>query len=495
MRLIDLITATTATLANGAEAAGTAEIQALTADSRTVEPGTLFAALPGTRANGTAFIEDAVQRGATAVLAPTGTERHGDAAQTTLVTANRPRQALSLMAARFHPGQPAFIGAVTGTNGKTSVAAFCRQIWAHVGCRAASLGTMGLVPEIAPSPGALTTPDPVALHRCLSELAAQDVQHLAIEASSHGLDQERLDGLALKAAVFTNLTQDHLDYHPNMEAYFRAKARLFAELLPSDGTAILNADTPQTGALLEICRQRGLRTWLYGRDDSADLRLEGRHTDPGGQDIRLSLFDQEVRLRLPLVGRFQVMNALAALGVAAASSVPMREAVEALAHLEGAPGRMQKVAETATGAAIFVDYAHTPDALATVLEALRPHAKERLIVVFGAGGDRDRGKRPLMGRVAAERADRVIVTDDNPRGEDPAAIRRAILDAVPNGEEIGDRAAAIQNAIADLSAGDVALIAGKGHETGQIIGDTTLPFEDTTVAREAVTGQQAGESK
>jgi UDP-N-acetylmuramoyl-L-alanyl-D-glutamate--2,6-diaminopimelate ligase len=493
LRLTDLIEGTTARAAAPVPDGGP-EIRALTEDSRKVEAGALFAALPGTRADGRDFIAEAVARGAAAILAPEGTRLPAGADGPVLVTSARPRHAFSLAAARFHGAQPAFLAAVTGTNGKTSVAAFCRQIWHHAGLRAASLGTLGLVPaDLAEGPGSLTTPDPVALHRCLAELAAKGVDHVAVEASSHGLAQERVDGLNLHAAAFTNLSQDHLDYHGDMESYFRAKARLFAEVLPADGTAVLNADAPQAGALGEICRHRGLRVWDYGcANPDAALRLEGRSADPTGQDLRLNVFGHETRLRLPLVGRFQVMNALAALGLAMASGVDRDTALAALPRLEGAPGRMQRVAETAQGAAVFVDYAHTPDALETVLDALRPHARNRLVVVFGAGGDRDRGKRPMMGRIAKERAERVIVTDDNPRGEDPAAIRREILAAAPDAEEIGDRAAAIRAAIGGLAPGDVVLIAGKGHETGQIVGETILPFDDTATARAAVAEQEAG---
>lgn len=491
MRLIDLIDGTSARM-TGPMVDGDQPVAALTEDSRAVTPGALFAALPGTRTHGRAFIGDAIRRGAVAVLAKDGSALPADAESAVLVTSPRPRQAFAQMAARLHPRQPHVLAGVTGTNGKTSVASFTRQIWAAAGRQAASLGTLGLVPPAVAGPGSLTTPDPVSLHQCLDALAESGVDHLAIELSSHGLAQERVDGLALTAAAFTNLSQDHLDYHGDMETYFRAKARLFAELLPTGSTAVVNADTPQSGALAEICRQRGHTLWTYGGDADASLRLDSRTADPTGQDLTLTVFGHTSQVRLPLVGQFQAMNALAALGLAAAGGTPVSTALAALAHLEGAPGRLQRVADTASGAAVFVDYAHTPDALATVLDALRPHARGRLIAVFGAGGDRDRGKRPEMGRIAAERADRVIVTDDNPRSEDAASIRRAILDGTSGAEEIGDRAAAIRAAVRDLAAGDVVLIAGKGHETGQIIGETTLPFDDTETARAAVAEQEAG---
>ena len=492
MRLIDLIRGTEAQLA-GPVFAGDAEIRELTSDSREVRPGALFAALPGTRTHGRDYIGEAVERGALAVLARDNTALPASAENVVLITSERPRRTFSLMAARYYASQPGFIAAITGTNGKTSVAAFCRQLWRAAGEPAASLGTLGLDPAAAATtPGALTTPDPLALHRCLAEMTANGIDRLAIEASSHGLEQERVDGLAINAAAFTNLSQDHLDYHGDMDAYFRAKARLFAELLPADGIAVINADTPQSGAIREICRHRGIRVWSYGRDETADLRLEGRSTDPKGQDLRLTLFERDYHVRLPLVGRFQVMNALAALGLVAASGVPVEQLVPALATLEGAAGRLQHVAETRAGGVVFVDYAHTPDALESVLDALRPHARRRLIAVFGAGGDRDAAKRPMMGRIAASRADRVIVTDDNPRGENPAEIRQAILAAASGAEEIGDRAAAIRAAVSGLADGDVVLIAGKGHETGQIVGETILPFDDTTTAQTAVAEQEAG---
>jgi UDP-N-acetylmuramoyl-L-alanyl-D-glutamate--2,6-diaminopimelate ligase len=491
LRLIDLIDGTSAEM-TGPIVDGEALIHGVTEDSRAVTPGALFAALPGTRQHGRAFIGDALARGATAVLAKDGTALPAHTESAVLVTSPKPRQAFSQIAARFHPGQPRFIAGITGTNGKTSVASFCRQIWAATtGGHAASLGTLGLQPELVTSPGSLTTPDPVALHRCLADLTDAGVERLAMEISSHGLDQERVDGLALSAAAFTNLSQDHLDYHGDMEHYFRAKARLFADVLPADGTAVINADAPQAGALIEICRRRGQTVWTYGRAEDATLRLDGRSSDPHGQDLRLTLFGREVQVRLPLVGRFQVLNALAALGLTMADGLDLDTAVPAIEGLEGAPGRMQRVADTNRGATVFVDYAHTPGALETVLDALRPHANNRLIVVFGAGGERDTTKRPKMGEVAAARADRVIVTDDNPRGEDPVGIREAIMKGAPAAENIGDRADAIRAAITGLNAGDVVLIAGKGHETGQIVGETILPFDDTRTARAAVAEQEA----
>ncbi len=493
LRLTDLMAGTTARMTSEMAAAANLEIRGLTADSRRVRPGDLFAALPGARADGRAFIADAAARGAVAVLAPTGSELPAEARHLALITDDNPRRALSLFAANFHPGQPRFIAAVTGTNGKTSVAAFCRAIWARAGHKAASLGTLGLIPaEAGESPGALTTPDPVALHRCLAQLAEGGYDRLAIEASSHGLDQYRLDGLKVRAAAFTNLSQDHLDYHGTMTAYFRAKARLFEDLLLDDGTAVLNADAPESAELAAICQARGIRFWRFGTDPAAELRLLDRAPDPRGQQLELAVFGEERRLHLPLVGGFQAMNALAALGLVLAEGTGLDTALAGLESHEGVAGRLQRVGETPAGAQVFVDYAHTPDALQTVLKALRPHAAGRLMVIVGCGGDRDRGKRPLMGAIAARLADATIVTDDNPRGEDPAAIRAEILAAAPGAREIGDRGAAIRQAIAELGSGDLLLIAGKGHETGQIVGDTILPFDDAAVARAAIAAQAGG---
>ena len=466
--------------------AGAVSIRALTADSRAVTPGALFAALPGATTDGRHHIADAVARGAAAVLAPPDVTDPG----VPLITADSPRRALARMAARFAGGQPRHLAAVTGTNGKTSVASFTRQLWAALGARAASLGTLGLVPEdAAVSPGPLTTPDPVALHTTLAELARTGTTHAVLEASSHGLAQERLDGLALTGAAFTNLSQDHLDYHVTMAAYRAAKRRLFAELLPAGGTAVINAEDAEGRALAETCRGRGLTTWTYGAPEGLGgahhLLLRSRHADAAGQQLALRLLDTEVEVRLPLAGRFQALNALAAAGLVLASGAEPREVAAAMETLAGVPGRLEPVATTPAGGRLIVDYAHTPDALAHALDALRPHATGGLRVIVGCGGERDAAKRPLMGEAAAARADGVIVTDDNPRGEDPATIRRAVLTGAPAAREIGDRARAIRTAAAELGAGEVLLIAGKGHETGQTVGGTTHPFHDATVARQA----------
>ncbi len=470
------------------------EIRGLSSDSRQVGEGFLFAALPGTQADGRAFIPQAVARGAVAVLAPSGTSLEQipaapDGKPVRLVTDDNPRRRLALMAARFYRPQPAVIAAVTGTNGKTSVAVFTRQIWERLGLAAASLGTLGLTPKRDFGPASLTTPDPVVLQQCLAALAKEGIDHLVLEASSHGLEQFRLDGVAVSAAAFTNLSRDHLDYHGSMAAYRAAKERLFRDLLAADGAAVLNADAPEYDALRRICDHRGIAVTSYGRAES-DLRLLGQTPEADGQILDLAIFGTRHRLALPLAGDFQAANVLAALGLTLAGGADLAAALATLDKLSGVPGRMELVARTAAGGSVYVDYAHTPDALETVLRALRPHTRGRLTVVVGCGGDRDKGKRPMMGEIAQRLADRAIITDDNPRSEDPAAIRAEMLAAAPDAEEIGDRRQAIHRAVAAQGDGDVLVIAGKGHESGQIVGAEVLPFDDREVAREAA--QAAG---
>jgi len=460
------------------------EVTGLTADSRTVAPGNLFAALPGSLHDGRDHIPEAVARGAVVILAPDGTTLTTDAA-VELLTDDNPRRRLAQMAARFHGPQPRHVTAVTGTNGKTSVVEFARQIWAELGEPAASLGTLGVQAPGFDAGPSLTTPDPVSLHRTLAALGDAGIARVTMEASSHGLDQYRLDGVVLEAAAFTNLGRDHLDYHAGLDAYLAAKARLFAELLPAGATAVLNADMPEFAALRQVCTDRGQRILSYG-ERGADLRLADWHASSDGQDLTLALAEREVAVHLPLIGRFQAMNALAALGLTLAGGAPRDAALAALKTLHGVRGRLERVATHPSGAAVLVDYAHTPDALVTALGALRPHVERRLVVVFGAGGDRDPGKRPLMGRAAYEHADRAIVTNDNPRTEDAGAIRAEVLAGCPGASEIGDRGAAIRAAVAELCTGDLLLIAGKGHETGQIVGDAVLPFDDAEVARATV---------
>ena len=466
---------------------GDPDILGLTSDSRAVKPGYLFAALSGRSADGRRFLDDAVKRGAAAVLA----DRPVELPVPVVVDAN-PRRCLALMAALYYAPQPATVAAVTGTNGKTSVAAFLRQIWQSAGLKSASLGTTGIVGPGIERPGSLTTPDPVELHKELQELARMGVDHLALEASSHGLDQFRLDGVRLAAAGFTNLTRDHLDYHPDMAAYFAAKTRLFAELLPQDGTAVIAIDQAEGGELAELCRGRGIKTVTYGRAERAELRLVRAEPKDAGLGIAIALAGQRHELDLPLLGGFQAMNALCALGLALATGIKAEVGLGALRQLRGAPGRMELAAAHSSGAKVIVDYAHSPDALETALKALRPHGRGRLVLVFGCGGDRDKGKRPLMGAIAQRLADLVFVTDDNPRSENPAEIRRAILAACPKAREIGDRREAIRAAASLLRKGDLLLIAGKGHETGQIVGSNTLPFEDKAEARAAIASLAGG---
>jgi len=460
------------------------EIAGLASDSRAVRPGYLFAALAGGRADGAAFVGEAVARGAAAILVADAAPL-ADLAVPVIADPN-PRQRLARIAARFYAPQPDTIAAVTGTNGKTSVADFTRQIWRRHGRRAASLGTIGIVGPDFATPASLTTPDPIVLHRELQALARAGIDHVALEASSHGLDQFRLDGLTLAAAAFTNLTRDHLDYHRDMAGYFAAKRRLFAELLPPGGTAVLNLDGAEGVALAALCRGRGRRVIGFGSADGADLRLIASRPDGTGQIVTLEAFGTRRTVALPLLGAFQGSNALAALGLAVATGTPLEPALDALAQLEGVPGRMERVATHPNGAPAIVDYAHTPDALETVLRALRPHCAGRLVVVFGCGGDRDPGKRPLMGAIAARAADIAIVTDDNPRTEDAGLIRGAILAAAPSALEIADRRSAIRAAVALLEPGDLLLVAGKGHERGQIVGAQTLPFADAEEVRAAV---------
>ena len=481
MRLVDLIGPDPA-LARFAEL----PVIGLTADSRCVGPGFLFAALPGTKLDGRAFLDQALAAGAVAVLAPEGTRLPDGAERVALITDAAPRRRLARIAARFYGQQPETVAAVTGTNGKSSVADFARQLWAKLGTRAASIGTLGVIIPDRPILPSLTTPDPIKLHETLAELAEAGVTHLAIEASSHGLDQGRLDGLVVKAAAFTNLTRDHLDYHGSMAAYLAAKRILFERILVEGGTAVLNADVAESAELEAVAKDRGLRTLKVGCAACADLRLLLRLPDASGQKLRLAFKGETVEVRLPLLGAFQASNALVALGLVVASGAPFIAAAEALAQLTGVPGRLQLAARRRNGAKIFVDYAHAPDGIDTVLSAIRPHVAGRLAVVFGAGGDRDPGKRPLMGEAADRNADIVVVTDDNPRSEDAAKIRRQVLAGCPGALEIGDRATAIRETIAQLEPDDVLVVAGKGHEQGQIVGARIIPFDDATVCRDAV---------
>jgi UDP-N-acetylmuramoyl-L-alanyl-D-glutamate--2,6-diaminopimelate ligase len=456
------------------------EFRGITADSRQVGPGFLFAALPGTKLNGARFISDAVRRGATAILGAPELEGEARAYGVAFISDANPRLRLARLAASFYAAQPEIVAAVTGTNGKTSVASFVRQIWAAQGRPAASLGTLGIHAPSGHASLGHTTPDPVVLHAELARLKREGVDHLAMEASSHGLDQFRLDGVRVMAAGFTNVTRDHMDYHQDFAHYLAAKLRLFRELVSKGGVAVVNVDAPHAEEFSAAAKQRKLALITIGeRGDTLRLVRQLPHAD--GQEIAVSYAGNSYDVRLPLAGLFQASNALVAAGLVLGLGDPPGPVFSALGRLKGAPGRLELVARI-NGARIYVDYAHTPDAIETVLKALRPHVQGRLHIVFGCGGDRDRGKRPLMARAAQEFSDAVIVTDDNPRSEDPAAIRREALAGAPGARDIGDRADAIRQAIAGLGARDALVIAGKGHEEGQIIGSEVRPFSDRAEA-------------
>ena len=452
-------------------------VTGIAVDSRAVKPGDAFFALAGVKTDGARFIDQAIALGAVAVVSDRVPEND---ARAVFIAVSNPRRALALAAARFYPRQPQTIAAVTGTSGKTSVAVFTRQIWQQLGFAAASIGTIGLVSPKRTVYGSLTTPDPIALHRSLDEIAGEGVTHLAFEASSHGLDQHRLDGVRVNAGAFTNLSRDHMDYHPTVEHYLAAKLRLFTDLVVDGGAAVIAADHDHSAAVIEAARLRKLRILTVGRGGDA-IRLRDAQVDGFAQKLSLEHDGQIHQVRLPLVGDFQIENAMVAAGLVIATGSEPARVFAALENLQGAPGRLEFVGER-NGAPVFVDYAHKPDALTKALEALRPYTKRKLVVVFGAGGDRDAGKRPLMGAIAAENADTVIVTDDNPRSENPASIRAAIMAAAKGATDIADRNEAIRTAVAGLQAGDALLIAGKGHETGQIVGDQVLPFSDHEAA-------------
>ena len=466
------------------DAAGSLLVAGLTADSREVEPGFVFAALPGTKVDGAKYIGQAFARGASVVIANEGSY---SGSGLVIETAN-PRQLFARMAARFFGKQPDLAVAVTGTNGKTSVAAFVRQIWLAMGFRAASIGTLGVVGPSGSEYLAHTTPDPVQLHRLLAKLAEDHVEHLALEASSHGLAQYRLDGVRFAAAGFTNLSRDHLDYHATLEEYFDAKMRLFEELLPVGASAVINADTSLSADVTARAKARGLKIFSVGKLGT-ELKLLGTRRDGFGQHLELQGAHKTHSVYLPLVGEFQTSNALVAAGLVLATGGEEVLVMHALESLQGAKGRLDLVGKSKTGASIFVDYAHTPDALENAIVSLRPYTDGRLVVVFGCGGDRDKGKRPQMGAIAAKHADKIIVTDDNPRSEDAKIIRAEILAACPGAEEIGDRAKAIRAGVSGLNAGDILLVAGKGHEEGQTVGTKVIPFNDHDAVGAAIAGE------
>jgi UDP-N-acetylmuramoyl-L-alanyl-D-glutamate--2,6-diaminopimelate ligase len=460
-----------------------AEVTGVSSDSRKVQPGGIFVALAGSKADGASFAADAARRGAAAIVAAKGAQV--DASPAPVISVDDPRLALAKIAARLSPRQPETMVAVTGTSGKTSVAAFTRQIWEQAGHAAASIGTTGVVAPGRNDYGELTTPDPVKLHALLTELADAGVTHASMEASSHGLDQRRLDGVRLAAAGFTNLGRDHMDYHPSMEEYHRAKLRLFDTLLPRGAPAVIFADDPWSEPTARAAKAAGLKVLTVGRHGDF-LTLKRVEHERFRQRAEIEAEGRIHEVELPLAGDFQIFNALVAAGLAAATGTTVEMALGALEHLKGAPGRLDLVGTAANGAPVYVDYAHKPDALENVLASVRPFTTGRVIVVFGCGGDRDRGKRPIMGEIATRLADVTIITDDNPRSEVPETIRAAILAAAPGAIEIGDRRQAIREGVSMLHAGDTLIVAGKGHEEGQTIGDRTLPFSDHEEVRTAL---------
>lgn len=463
------------------------EVAGLTLDSRAVRPGFLFAALKGLTVDGRDFVPQALANGATAIL----TDRPLADAPVPVVLHDDPAGELSRLAARFYPRQPEFIAAVTGTNGKSSTVDFLRQIWRAGGIEAASLGTLGVARGSSLVETGYTTPDAVALHQALDALAADGVTHLAMEASSHGLKQKRMDGARISLSAFTNLTQDHLDYHPDFDDYFVSKMKLFLELTPQGFPAIINVDSDWGSKVETLARECGLDVVTVGWA-GADWRILEITPRAASQTVKLQVAGVRHTIELPLVGEFQTANAVGAAAMAAKSGVAIDSAIEALRHLKGVAGRLELAARTANGSPVLVDYAHTPDGLDKLLRAARPHTRGRVVLVFGCGGDRDPTKRPKMGAIAAQLADRVYVTDDNPRSERPEAIRAAILKGCPDAIEIGDRMEAIRAAVTELKSGDTLLLAGKGHETGQKIGNAVLPFDDREAARAAVAEREGG---
>lgn len=470
-----------------------ARFAGVTADSRQVVDGGLFVAIPGERADGRDFIEDAIRNGAAAILTDMrpGAEAWRDRIE--VLQDPAPRQRLSELAAAYYTVRPSTVALVTGSSGKTSTVEFMRQIWTELGRPAASVGTLGVITPSAASYGGLTSPDPVALMATLAELAAADVTAAAIEASSHGLDQRRLDGVQAEIGVFTSFSRDHLDYHGTEAAYLAAKLRLFSDAMAPGGFAIVAAGMRQTATVVKAARAAGHSTLTYGPGGDF-LNLRRATPDGFGLVLEVVAADGVHRVRLDHFAAFQAENALAAAGAAIVSGYAPKDAIAAIGTLTQPAGRMQRAAATAADAPVYVDYSHKPGALEAALRSLKAVTRGRITVVFGCGGDRDRGKRPMMGEIAHRLADRVIVTDDNPRGESPEAIRREVLAAAPGAEEIGDRRDAIRAAVQGLRAGDAALIAGKGHEQGQIVGDEILPFDDVAEARAAVDASPAGEA-
>ena len=480
MRLIELIEEEKGTNEDAVDITG------LTSNSREVKPGYLFAALPGNNVKGTDYIPEALSRGAKAILVPSSSRIDtSNFNSSVLIKDNNPRQRLAKLAARFYKRQPSYIAAITGTNGKTSTAVFLRELWLECGVNAGSLGTLGEESDGNSIKTKLTTPDPITLHQSLDRQAGHNVTHCVIEASSHGLDQYRLDGVSVSAGAFLNLTRDHLDYHINMDAYLKSKARLFNEVMEPNQDVVLNGDSPYVSAISKICHKSNHREILFGCGEG-DIRLIERNIEGFNQNIKLELLGKNYNLNIAFPGALQIYNLMAAAGLAIVSGMKTDDIAEGMTKLTCARGRMDLVARLNNGASIFIDYAHTPDALSTVLKDLRNLTNNNLVVVFGCGGNRDAGKRPEMGRIASDLADIVFITDDNPRLECPESIRREIISACPNSREIGMRKNAICEAIRALKENDILLIAGKGHEQGQNIGGKVIPFDDRKVALDQV---------
>ena len=471
------------------DAVSNIEITGLSADSREVGPGVLFAALPGSLADGAKYIPEAIERGASAILLPEGSPA-AEGLGIPVIEEADPRRALALMAARLYAPQPETIIGVTGTSGKTSIVSFMREIWQGMGISAASLGTVGIDTPNGPKGLKLTTPDPVMLHKALAELSREGITHLALEASSHGLQQRRLDGVRFAAVAFTNLSRDHLDYHATVDEYLEQKLRLFDTLLGDGRPVVINADSDHAQPFLQVAKMRNLPAITVG-EAGETLKLAEVRRDGFMQRLSIIHAGKTYEIDLPLVGAFQASNALVAAGLCLACGAAVTDILPHLSQLKGAKGRLEHVGTSSAGAPVFIDYSHKPDALAKALEALRPYADGRLVVVFGCGGDRDRGKRPEMGKIAVERADLVFITDDNPRSEDAASIRAEILKDAPGASEIGDRGEAIMTAVSALRKGDVLLVAGKGHETGQTIAGKVIPFSDHEAVASALEGKRA----
>ena len=467
---------------NLAELAGVANDSTVTGfalDHRKIAAGNIFGAFRGSRFNGEDFIAEAVRRGAVAIVAGRDARVEG----AVRLTADEPRKLFAELAARYFAPYPETVVAVTGTNGKTSTVELTRQLWRMAGHRSASIGTLGVTTADEQVKTGLTTPDIVTFLSNMAGLGRMGISHVAYEASSHGLDQYRAEGVPVRAAAFTNLSRDHLDYHANMDSYFAAKMRLFDEVVEEGGTAVVWTGDPKSAEVIERARRRGLKLVTVG-PEAETIALVRRASTPLGQQLVLRHEGKEHKLNLPLIGAYQVNNVLTAAGLVLATGGDWAQTLAGMGRVSPVRGRLERAVISRAGAPVYVDYAHTPDAVEAAIAALRPHVEGKLITVLGAGGDRDEGKRPEMGAVAARFSDAVIVTDDNPRSEDPAAIRRAVLDGAPQATEIGDRREAIAAAIAMAHAGDIVLVAGKGHEQGQIIGDQVLPFDDVTVARE-----------